>query len=129
VCFTFPEWSPPNAGIDNEETQTMTTETFSTDFECAECGKAFGSPKGLLGHQNRVGHKGSVIAEKAKPERKPGQKRTPQEKIADGKAEDRLLCQCGCGEMPKGKKSKFLPGHDARWYSAQKQSKAKGKAA
>ena len=25
-----------------------------------------------------------------------------------------LGCQCGCGGQPKGKKSRFLPGHDMR---------------
>lgn len=23
-------------------------------------------------------------------------------------------CECGCGKFPKGKKSRFLPGHDLR---------------
>ena len=23
-------------------------------------------------------------------------------------------CECGCGEYPKGKKSRFMPGHDLR---------------
>jgi hypothetical protein len=26
----------------------------------------------------------------------------------------RKLCECGCGQLPKGKKSRFLPGHDLR---------------
>lgn len=29
-------------------------------------------------------------------------------------------CLCGCGGTPKLKKSKFMPGHDARYLSAQK---------
>lgn len=27
------------------------------------------------------------------------------------------LCGCGCGGSPRGKKSRFLPGHDARRHS------------
>jgi hypothetical protein len=26
----------------------------------------------------------------------------------------RQLCECGCGDYPKGRKSRFLPGHDLR---------------
>jgi hypothetical protein len=29
-------------------------------------------------------------------------------------AETRLPCLCGCGETPKGKKARFMPGHDAQ---------------
>ena len=31
---------------------------------------------------------------------------------------------CGCGGFPKGKKARFLPGHDARHYSALKRAAA-----
>jgi hypothetical protein len=31
-------------------------------------------------------------------------------------------CLCGCGGFPKGAKSRFIPGHDARYHSAQKKS-------
>ena len=30
-------------------------------------------------------------------------------------------CQCGCGGMPKGPKSRFLPGHDARVHKGKRQ--------
>lgn len=49
-----------------------------------------------------------IMAEEmgAKPMR-----RTP----AEGKVgRDRAPCLCGCGGMPAGKKSRFLPGHDMR---------------
>ena len=26
-------------------------------------------------------------------------------------------CVCGCGGTPKGKKARFLPGHDARYHA------------
>ena len=26
----------------------------------------------------------------------------------------RTPCECGCGEFPKGKSSRFVPGHDLR---------------
>jgi hypothetical protein len=29
-------------------------------------------------------------------------------------AKDKLSCECGCGEVPKGKNSRFMPGHDLR---------------
>jgi hypothetical protein len=28
----------------------------------------------------------------------------------------RALCLCGCGDAPRGKTSRYLPGHDARHY-------------
>ena len=33
-------------------------------------------------------------------------------------------CLCGCGGTPKGKKARFLPGHDARYHSDQKKAAA-----
>jgi hypothetical protein len=33
-------------------------------------------------------------------------------------------CQCGCGDFPAGKRSRFLPGHDAKLASAEKKAKA-----
>jgi hypothetical protein len=33
-------------------------------------------------------------------------------------------CVCGCGDKPKGRKSRFIPGHDARYHSAQKKAAA-----
>lgn len=29
-------------------------------------------------------------------------------------------CLCGCGNIPAGRKSNWMPGHDAIWLSAQK---------
>ena len=34
------------------------------------------------------------------------------------------LCLCGCDQYPAGKKSLFRPGHDARYYAAQKRAQA-----
>lgn len=28
------------------------------------------------------------------------------------------LCGCGCGNAPAGKKSRFMPGHDAKFYAS-----------
>ena len=36
----------------------------------------------------------------------------------------RVPCLCGCGDTPKGKKSRFVAGHDARYHSAQKKAAA-----
>ena len=33
-------------------------------------------------------------------------------------------CVCGCGEFPRGKKSRFVAGHDTRYHSAQKKAAA-----
>ena len=33
-----------------------------------------------------------------------------------------LACVCGCGGLPKGAKSHFIPGHDARYHAAQKKA-------
>jgi hypothetical protein len=38
--------------------------------------------------------------------------------------EQREACLCGCGGFPKGPKSRFIPGHDARYHSAQKKAAA-----
>ena len=40
------------------------------------------------------------------------------------KIDSRPPCLCGCGGFPKGPTSRFLPGHDARYYSAQKKAAA-----
>ena len=33
-----------------------------------------------------------------------------------GASAERVSCLCGCGQTPKGKKAKFLMGHDNRLY-------------
>ena len=40
-------------------------------------------------------------------------KNSKSAKTANGKT----LCGCGCGDSPKGKRSRFIPGHDARLHS------------
>lgn len=37
---------------------------------------------------------------------------------------ERPACECGCGGFPKGKRSRFVPGHDAKLHSAQKKAEA-----
>ncbi len=37
---------------------------------------------------------------------------------------DNEPCLCGCGGLPKGPRSRFLPGHDARWHAAKKRDAA-----
>lgn len=39
--------------------------------------------------------------------------------IADTK-NDKRECLCGCGGSPKGKRSRYLPGHDAKHAAARK---------
>lgn len=34
----------------------------------------------------------------------------------------RPACLCGCGGTPRGKKSRYLPGHDARHFGAQRRA-------
>ncbi len=57
----------------------------------------------------------------AKATRKPGAKRTPAEKIAEAKAE-RPPCVCGCGGFPSKRRSRFLPGHDAKYHAGLKRA-------
>jgi len=49
-------------------------------------------------------------------------KQTKQEALAI--AAGRPPCLCGCGGYPKGKKARYLPGHDAKHHSAQKKARA-----
>ncbi len=37
-------------------------------------------------------------------------------------AKERAACLCGCGAFPSKPKSRFLPGHDARYHSALKRA-------
>jgi hypothetical protein len=46
---------------------------------------------------------------------------TPETQMAEA---PRDLCVCGCGGFPKGVNSRFIPGHDARYHSAQKKAAA-----
>jgi hypothetical protein len=39
---------------------------------------------------------------------------------AETVAAEPRFCECGCGGSPKGKKARYLPGHDARHHSALK---------
>ena len=55
-----------------------------------------------------------------KPTRRKGDRRTPAEKVAEGRGANRATCLCGCGETPKGKEARYLPGHDARHHAALK---------
>jgi hypothetical protein len=48
--------------------------------------------------------------------RKPGQRRTAAEKVADGLKANRAPCACGCGATPAGKRSVYLPGHDRKHH-------------
>lgn len=41
---------------------------------------------------------------------------------AEVRWEDRPPCLCGCGATPKRKKSRFVPGHDARFHAAMKKA-------
>lgn len=102
-------------------------------YRCNQCFKEFGKAGSLRGHANKTGHAAGPIepepdasaVEAAAPvpgaapndPRRKGQKRTPAEKVADGKAANRNPCECGCGGTPAGRKSRYLPGHDAKHYS------------
>lgn len=80
-------------------------------FTCAVCGKAFIKVTGLEMHGIRTRHN---------VDRRPG-----GAYIEDGaESEERAPCMCGCGDFPRGKKSRFIPGHDARYHAAQKKAAA-----
>ncbi len=55
--------------------------------------------------------KAALAAEKARLER--------DLELAPGTI-GRPPCLCGCGGTPKGPKSRFIPGHDARFHAAEK---------
>lgn len=46
---------------------------------------------------------------------------TPETRVSEPRREP---CVCGCGGFPRGAKSRFIPGHDARYHSAQKKAAA-----
>lgn len=69
-------------------------------YQCAKCEKRFGSQASIRGHQNKTGHSGFAVTG------------------------ERPECECGCGGTPAGKRSRFLPGHDAKKASAEKAAAA-----
>lgn len=78
-----------------------------------------------------------VAARKAEREAKAAEKAAEKAKAAEERAAARAAakaereaprttpCECGCGGIPAGRKSRFLPGHDAKHYSAQRAAEAK----
>jgi hypothetical protein len=50
--------------------------------------------------------------------------RKAQGKTEPGPEPRRDPCLCGCGGFPMGRKSRFIPGHDARYHSALKRAAA-----
>lgn len=72
---------------------------------CPECGGEF---KRLATHLTATGHDGKPVLAVVDSE-------TPEEA-----SPNRPPCECGCGGFPKGKKSRFIPGHDAKLHSRQK---------
>lgn len=70
----------------------------------APCAKAM-VPKGWKHHYELLGSDSTVDDWMATPEQ-----------LAEAQVERAQTngCQCGCGGQPKGKKSRFLPGHDMR---------------
>jgi hypothetical protein len=40
-------------------------------------------------------------------------------------ATGRPACLCGCDGFPKGKKARYLPGHDAKHHAAQKKARTR----
>lgn len=64
-------------------------------------------------------------AKPAKPA-KPSKLTKPARKPVLVLPAERPPCLCGCGLVPAGRKARFRPGHDARWYSAQKAAAAAG---
>lgn len=103
----------------------MDTTTTTTTLTCSECSKTFDSERGLKIHAGRTKHdpaparvEVTVAVEPTPITEAPSKRarRTPAEKVEDGKAANRTPCECGCGGTPKGRKSRFLPGHDAKHY-------------
>lgn len=55
-----------------------------------------------------------------KSESKTQEKELPTVQVEEATKEETWVhppCECGCGGIPKGKKARFLPGHDAKVHS------------
>ena len=64
----------------------------------------------------REAAKAAKAAEKAKAAEERAAARAAAK--AEREAPRTTPCECGCGGIPAGRKSRFLPGHDAKHYSA-----------
>lgn len=49
-------------------------------------------------------------------------KTAPKPKARAAEQPQRDPCLCGCGGFPMGRKSRFIPGHDARYHAALKRA-------
>ena len=64
----------------------------------------------------RAARAAAGLAARARPR---GQRRVGVERVIGSTGRSiqpvvRTSCLCGCGEMPRGRHSRFLPGHDMR---------------
>lgn len=121
-------------------------------LRCGECGAPAKSGAGLAAHErakhgavltagglivppvnlqqaaaerkaDRAAQKAATIAiDKTAREKTTGRPQGATGTPAD--TEDRPPCLCGCGEFPKGPKSRFIQGHDARYHAALKRAAA-----
>lgn len=108
--------------------------------------------RSLRAHINRTGHDSAILVEgagseegepivateapvkeqkQAKAEKVSAEeKAAARAKVAEAKQAAREAdrasrpCECGCGGVPKGFKSRFIPGHDAKLASAEKSAEA-----
>lgn len=62
------------------------------------------------------------VASVVEPAPKGAKPKVAKKPAAVKAAGPRAACLCGCGGFPKGRRSRFVPGHDARWYAAQKRA-------
>jgi colicin import membrane protein len=75
----------------------------------------------------REAAKAAKAAEKAKAAEEKAAARAAAK--AEREAPRTTPCECGCGGIPAGRKSRFIPGHDAKLHSAQRKAAAEQEAA
>lgn len=64
----------------------------------------------------------AAAAEKAEAKAKAAEERAAAKAAREAPRTE--PCECGCGGIPAGRKSRFLPGHDAKKASAEKAAAA-----
>lgn len=86
--------------------------------EAAKAAKAEKAAEVAARKAEREAKAAAVAAEKA-------EKAAAREAAAEARKAPRTEpCECGCGGIPAGRKSRFLPGHDAKKASAEKAAAA-----
>ena len=74
------------------------------------------------GHAKAIGRGGAPATGTAQGSSGPGAATGTTRSAGADTGVERASCLCGCGQTPKGKKSRFLMGHDSRLHSELKRN-------